>query len=143
MLKSKYPINLEAKINNFGDIFTCRAPYDEGLLTIKRKGAEPISLRNLAYSRYKLGKKHNISRTNSWVKEGVLYTQNPEHRIILLRNSLILKHPKNATEAHRNNGEYFPPVREVEEIIEKAHSNDDSVYILKNPINNPPKRIWE
>jgi len=95
----------------------CPAPFDQALETLVKQGYQIIQLWQNALLREQKGYSHSVSTSGNWVREGDLYI--PGENTRLLRNSLCLNNPKQATQAHRDNQEYTLLTSEE---IEKART---------------------
>jgi hypothetical protein len=98
----------EADIKDFGRVLYSDAPFDKSVEAIESKNGQIITMSGLAYARMQKGVNHSVSQNGSYVREGDLFVPNDKHKRILLRNSLVLEHPIEATQAHRESHEYFP-----------------------------------
>lgn len=139
----------EANVKGLGNIIYCvNAPFDEALSAIQSKGAKIITLSELAYTRTQNDKEHSLSQNGSYVKEGSLFVLNSEHKRYLLRNSLVLKDPKSAVEAHRHSKEYFLGNDfNVNTFLEKLEKNaylvlDDLTPVPTDRFGEDQRTVW-
>jgi hypothetical protein len=142
-------ITKEANVKGLGSIIYCgNAPFDESLSAVKSEGARIITLSELAYARTQNDKEHSLSQNGSYVKEGSLFIPNTEHKRYLLRNSLVLKDPKSAVEAHRNGKEYFLAGNfNADEFLKKLKKNsylvlDDLTPIPTDRFGEDQRTVW-
>ena len=109
------------------------APFDRAKEILEDAGYRIISLEENALLRIQQGKDSNISRNGNWTREGFIY--HPEKGIYLTKNSPIMLNPTEATQAHRENREFYLN----DEQIESALAN--SVKLPKNVKTIPTKRF--
>ena len=93
-------------------------PFDEALEALTEQGYEVISLDQNAQLRIQQGKDANISRNGNWTREGVLYV--PDKGVFLTRNSPIIQNAKEATQAHREGGDYFLTDEQTEQALQDS-----------------------
>ena len=91
------------------------APFDEALESLTKNGYELISLEENAELRIQQGKDHYVSKSQNWVKEGVLYI--PRKRNKLVGVSPILESAKEATQDHRAEEEFYPTEEQIEQSL--------------------------
>lgn len=138
----------EVDIKNLGRVLLCEAPFGEALVAVKKKGGEIISAEKLAYARIQKTPEHSLSQNGSYVKEGSLFVPNAEHKRILLRESLVLKNPSAAVEAHRKNQEYslgqdFSVEAYLESLPEGSYLIiDDLSRLPTNRFGEDERAIW-
>jgi hypothetical protein len=132
----------EADIKDFGRVLYSDAPFDEALSAIESKDGKIITLNQLAYARMQKNSNHSLSQNGSYVKEGILYAPNVEHKRILLRDSLVLKNPVVATSVHRSGEEYLLGKDfNVNEFLEKLSKGNYLLLDNTNPV--PTNRFGE
>jgi len=124
----------EADIKN-NRILYVEAPFDKALEAIESKGGKIITAKQLADARMQYDADNSLSTNGSYIKEGNLFVPNNKHKRILLRNSLVLKNPTEATEAHRNGKEYAIPGT-VDSILGKLKEGKD--YIVLDSLDAVP-----
>ena len=131
-------ITLEANVKGLGEVYKVEnAPFDEALKALGDK--EIITARDLAYARIKEGKDSSLSQNGSYIREGVVYVLNSQNKIILIRNSLILKSPKKAVQAHRKGEEYLISKKLANNVSKYA----DDAITLSNVTSIPTNRFGE
>jgi hypothetical protein len=91
------------------------APFDCGKTELESNGYSIISLEENARLRLQEGSDSNVSRNDNWVKEGVIYV--PSKGKFLTKNSPIMANAKDATECHRNGGDFYLTDEQVEESL--------------------------
>lgn len=94
-------------------------PFDEAKTELEQAGYRVISLEENAQLRIDEGKDAYASRNGNWVREDFLYVPKRD-KVIFTKNSPIMKHPKEATQAHREGEEFYVDNQEVEEALESA-----------------------
>ncbi len=94
------------------------APFDVGLKYLEEIGEEVISSEQNALLRIQQGTAHDVSRNGNWVREGVLYV--PGKGKFLTKNSPIMQNPPTATNAHRNETDFYLTERQVEYALEDS-----------------------
>lgn len=109
------------------------APFDEGKEALEKQGYKIITAEENAKLRMEEGKHSFISQSCNYVGEGVLYI--PNKGIFLTRNSLAMAHPKEATDSHRNNNEFYVTLTQAEKVL------NDSVKITYNKSAIPTNRF--
>ena len=91
------------------------APFDKALEILTKNGYEIISLPQNAELRIQQGKNADISRNGNWVKEGVLYVPNGKNKFLPV--SPILESSKEATQAHREEAEFYLTKGQIEQSL--------------------------
>jgi hypothetical protein len=84
----------------------------------------------------------SLSRYGSYIQEGNIYIPN-EKGIVLVRNSPVLVSPKEATQAHRNGKEFHIDAELAHSYLDKAKSNSDEAFLLKDRKSIPTNRFSE
>jgi len=120
----------EADVKN-NRILYVEAPFDQALVAIESKGGKIITAKQLADARMQYDSNHTLSTNGSYVKEGNLFVPKGDHRRILLRNSLVLKNPTDATESHRKGNEYLVSgiVTDFVNFIGKLKEGTDYIFL--------------
>ncbi len=141
-----YELKKEADIQNLGSISYVAAPFDQSMDIFKEKGLTLISARDLAYARIRDAESNGVKNSSlcqngSWIKEGVLYVPNGKNNLFLLRDSLVLKNPAEATDAHRNSKEYKISEKAVKKHVKE--SGKKNVLALKSLDAVPTNRFGE
>lgn len=83
------------------------APFDKALTEIKAANGQLATAQQVAQARMVGGKEHHVSKYGSWVAENFVYFPSGKILATYVDYSPILKHPKEATEAHRNGEEFY------------------------------------
>ncbi|MBI2451815.1 hypothetical protein HYV50_01915 [Candidatus Pacearchaeota archaeon] len=100
---------------------------------LKEKGIKkPISLEQLAEARIKSGAKSSLSTEGSYVKEGAIYV--PNQAPLFVRDSPVLSNAKEATQAHRENREFYLDAKTYLEQAEEDKTKEPQkrkILILK------------
>ena len=130
-------VEFEAKIEGLGEIYKVYAPFDKALEALKSRKAKIITSRDLAYARIQEGSRSDSSTYGSYVKEGDIYIPN-QKGVILTRNSLVLKSPKQATQAHKKNKKFYIDKKQAMKYLEKAKHQKDNSAILLTDFNSIP-----
>lgn len=105
------------------------APFDKGKEELEAAEYEVISAERNAQLRIQEGKEAFISKNGNWVKEGLIYVPGEDH-VYLTKQSPIMIHPKEATDAHRNGNEFY----QIKEETEKAITDSVKVPYNQEPI---------
>jgi hypothetical protein len=92
-------------------------PFDVAKAELEQNGYDIISLKQFAESRIAQGKDSHVANYRAYVREGFLYV--PQRGIFLVRNSPILANAREATQAHRNNTEFYLTPSQIEEALGK------------------------
>ena len=111
------------------------APFDVGKKTLEENGFEVITGEQNAGLRIDCGKDAKVSTRGNYVKEGVLYV--PKKGAFITRGSLIMAHPKEATNAHRKGNEFYVTPEQAEVVI------NDSVAVSYGTTKVPTNRFGE
>ncbi len=100
-----------------GKVFSAYAevPFDEGKEALEREGYRIISLEENARLRMREGKDSFIFKYGNWTREGVIYI--PKKGIFLTKNSPVMQNPKEATDCHRRNKEFYLTNERVENAL--------------------------
>ena len=109
------------------------APFDKGLAVLQENGLELISLLQNAQLRMQQGKDSYVSKNGNWTREGVIYIPNSTPKLV--RNSPILQFAKEATDAHRNDKEFYIAQEQLEQSL------TDSIDFPEKNIEIPTKRF--
>jgi hypothetical protein len=136
-------IEVEADIKGLGKIVYCNdSPFDISCKAVLKASDSIISLRDMVYASIhdakNLGdwKNSSLCTDGSYVKEGELII--PNDRVILLSDSLVLKNPSAALEAHRTYlgarsfSEYYLPDLKVDEFLNEI--GKDNYCVVKNSV---------
>jgi len=107
------------------------APFNRALAELQENGYKLISLPQNALLRIQRGEDAYISKNGNWVREEVLYI--PKERNKLVRVSSILESATKATQAHRNNKEFYPTRKQIERSL--IDSIDFPEEIIEIPTN--------
>jgi len=124
----------EADIKN-NRILYVEAPFDKALEAIESKGGKIITAKQFADARMQYDTNNSLSTNGSYIKEGNLFVPNNKHKRILLRNSLVLKNPAEATQAHREGKEYAIPGT-VDSVLGKLKDGKD--YLVLDSLDAVP-----
>jgi hypothetical protein len=111
------------------------APFDSGLKELKILGYRLISLEENARLRIQQGKNAFISRNGNWVREGSLYVRGKGR--FITKNSPVLEETRKATQAHREENEFFVSNEQIERALE------DSVQIPYEVSSIPTSKFGE
>ncbi len=138
---------LEAQLEGFGDIYTVYAPFYQALASFDNVNAErlnvPASGRDLAFARMKLGYNHSLTTNGRYLKEGNVYLPKGS-RILLTRDSAVIKNPEDATNSHRKGREFFIEDSQVEQYLDQLGNSPDSPVIeLKSTKPIPTNKFGE
>ena len=96
------------------------APFDKGHRLITSRNGKIITGRDLAHARIQTGAKHSLSKNGSYIREGILYSQeNP----LLLSVSSILENAGKTTRAHQEDEACFPDAKIVENCRSQAEKD--------------------
>lgn len=107
-------------IEGLGEIVYVTAPFNKALAQLRKLGAHPISLRDLAYVRMESGDNSYISQNGSFVKQGAIYI--PGQKVIFTDNSPKLRNTKKVTDCHRYGREFYVEAKSYLEQVEKDKS---------------------
>jgi hypothetical protein len=132
---------IEAKIKGLGKIYRADAPFDEALKALKRKRAKIISSRDLAYARMHEGGSSSLCLNGSYVREGDISIPKQKGEI-LIKNSLILKSPEQATQARGEGKEFFIDKKQAMKYLEKAKNSEDNSTILITDFTSIPTNTF-
>lgn len=111
------------------------APFDQGKAQLEAEGYHIISLEENARLRMQEGKDAYVSQNGNWVKEGFLYV--PGKGKFLTKNSPVIVHPAEVTQAHRSGNEFYL----TSEQVEKGLVN--SIKLKDRDFSVPTKRFGE
>ena len=111
-------------------------PFDQGKVELEKAGYRVISLEENARLRIQEGKSADVSRSGNWVREDFLYVPKRD-KVIFTKNSPIMKHAIEATQANRDGKEFYVDEQEVQ----KALGDSIDVSYSQKPI--PTKRFGE
>src|SRR3989344_2593255 len=119
----------------FGDLemLTTTAPFDRAKTVIEYYGGKLATAQQVAQARIVAGPDSKVSKCGSWVAENFVYFPSGKILVTHAENSPILKHPAEATEAHRNGIEFHISEEEAASLKELAKSGE--VYTLKKNKN--------
>ncbi|MBU2443349.1 MAG: hypothetical protein KKF95_04720, partial [Nanoarchaeota archaeon] len=124
----------EADLKNNRRVLYVEAPFDKALKIIKLRGSNIITAKQLADARMQCDVSHSLSANGAYISEGIIVDPYPKHPNILLRESLILNNPHNATESHRKirNYNYYHESYVVPSTIESVLNGliEDKDYIF-------------
>ena len=136
-----YNLTKEATIEGLGNIFYVSAPIDISAKLLNKKF---ISARDLAFARIQAGAENSLCQNGSHVKEGDIYLPNHNNKIILVRNSAVLKAPKKAADAHRNGSEFFITEKEAEKYASQKDSFviEDFSPVPTNRFGEDERTVW-
>ena len=109
------------------------APFDEAKAVLEANNYRVISLEENAGLRIQEGRNEDISRNENWTREGFLCL--PDKRICLTKSSPIMENPKEATDCHRQEKDFYLTPEQVEKSLA------DSVEIKDKKI--PTNRFGE
>src|SRR3990167_7310186 len=115
----------------FGDLEMLVAidPFDKALAALQRENATLATAQQFVKARIVAGPDPKVSQYGSWVAENFVYFSNGKIFVTKAENSPILKHPAEATEAHRNGIEFHISEEEAASLEKLAKSGE--VYTLK------------
>ncbi len=111
------------------------APFDKAKAALEAEGYDIVSLPVNAQLRMQQGKDADVSTKGNYVREGPLYIKGRGN--FLVRHSPILESAKEAAEAHRRRGEFYPTQEQTEKALE------DSVRFPESNIEIPTNRFGE
>ncbi|MBS3064779.1 MAG: hypothetical protein J4472_03120 [DPANN group archaeon] len=119
----------------FGDLEMLVAidPFDKALAALQRENATLATAQQFVKARIVAGPDPKVSQYGSWVAENFVYFPSGKILVTHAENSPILKHPAEATEAHRNGIEFHISEEEAASLKELAKSGE--VYTLKKNKN--------
>ncbi len=107
------------------------APFDDALEALTEKGYELISLPQNAKLRIQQGSSSYISQNSNVTREMFVYV--PKKGAFLTRNSLIMENAKEATQDHREGGDYFLTDEQVEQaLIDSLKIEGEEIEIPTN-----------
>lgn len=112
-----------------------QAPFDEAKMALENAGYDITSGEKNAKLRIIHGKEAHLSKNGNHVREGLLYVPN-EGRFII-RESLVMAHPQEATKACRGGGLFYVTKDETERVLQ------DSILIPYNKKAIPTNRFNE
>ena len=118
------------------DLAYSQLPFDQGKVELEKAGYRVISLEENARLRIQEGKSADVSRSGNWVREDFLYVPKRD-KVIFTKNSPIMKHAIEATQANRDGKEFYVDEQEVQ----KALGDSIDVSYSQKPI--PTKRFGE
>ena len=121
------------------------APFDVILSVFEGSNLSVLSAEDLAGRRVKSGVDSFLSGNGSWVKEGVLYLPNKDHRRYLVRDSFVFADAKGATDAHRESEEFFVDEAYVLEYIQDGESVlvlDDLSPVPTSSFGEDERAVW-
>ena len=110
--KPEINVDIRPRLVQSGVVY---APFDIAKETLEENGYRIISLEENAEQRIIQGKDSYISNNGNRVSEGVIYI--PKKGNFLVRRSPILSRPKEVTDCHRNNKEFYPSKEEIEQSL--------------------------
>ena len=104
------------------EVYSHAGPFDKGIAALKAEGLELITARELAEARILGGSDHPVSREGLWVAEHPIYRNNKQADVLVVdgAHSQLLKHPVEATDAHRDGKEFYIDQKVVGELREQA-----------------------
>jgi len=112
-------MEVELKFDNLEMLFV-EALFDRALAEIKAAGGQLATTQQVAQARMVGGKEHHVSKYSSWTAENFVYFPSGKILATYADYSPILKHPKEATEAHRNGEEFYISKDEAKNLEEMA-----------------------
>jgi len=104
-------------------------PFDEAKAELEKAHYHIPSLEENAQLRIQEGKDAYVSRNGNWVKEDFLYVPGKD-KVIFTKNSPIMLHPKEATQAHRDGKEFYVS----QEDLDEALTNSIEIPYSQKPI---------
>src|SRR3989344_8118012 len=120
---------VETKFGDLEMLFAINAPFDRAKIVIEYADCKLATAQQVAQARIVAGPESSVSKYGSWVAENFVYFPNGKIFVTKAENSPILKHPAEATEAHRNGIEFHISEEEAASLEKLAVSGE--VYTLK------------
>lgn len=117
-------MEVELKFGNLEMLFV-EAPFDQALAEIKAANGQLATAQQVAQARMVGGKEHHVSKYGSWTAENFVYFPSGKILATYADYSPILKHPKEATEAHRNGEEFYISKEEAKNLEEMAKEDSN------------------
>jgi hypothetical protein len=111
--------DVELQFGNLEMLFV-EKPFDKALAEIKAAGGQLATAQQVAQARIVGGKKHHVSQYGSWTAENFVYFPGGKVLATYADYSPILKHPTEATDAHRNGEEFYISKDEAKNLEEMA-----------------------
>ncbi len=127
-------LNVDVKPTRMESAYVA-APFDVAKEALEAQKYNIISLEQDARLRMQQGKDSYISRNGNWTREGFVYHK--ELGIYLTKNSPIMSSPVEATQAHRNENEFYLNDEQV------GRSLTNAIQIPKKQEPIPTKRFGE
>ena len=136
-MNSDNDIQIEVAFGNL-ELLAIDATFEEAETLTKKIGGKIATAQQVAQARLTSGLNHSVNMRGSWVAENFVYYPNGKILVTSAEYSPILKHAKEATDAHRRDEEFY--LSEQEAInLEKIAAEDSAknpaerrVYILLN-----------
>jgi len=124
---------VELQFGNLEMLFV-EKPFDEAKAAIEAANGKIATAQQVAQARMVGGKEHHVSQYGSYVAENGIYNPKKPTEILVTPSELspILKHAFEATEAHRNDKEYFISKEDLADIIEEAKEGKVYTFLEKN-----------
>jgi hypothetical protein len=123
-------------IDSIGDIYSASMPIDKSQELFKDIGVRMFTASGFARAWTKAEKDSDLLKAGSFVKEGALYFPR-ENKVVLLRDSLVLRDPVSAVKAYRGKIKYY--VRNAHEELERTFSDD--IFVVDNYKVMPSKEL--
>ncbi|MEK6893194.1 MAG: hypothetical protein AABX07_03235 [Nanoarchaeota archaeon] len=117
------------------------APFDEGKGVLENAGYKIITGEENAGLRVDYGKDAKVSTCGNYVREGNLMV--PKKGRFITRGSLVLAHPKEATQAHREGKEFYITPEQAEILLTDAvEISYDAAAVPTNRFGEDPVAIF-
>src|SRR3989344_4906304 len=94
--------------------------FDRALIQLENSGYKPAALKDAARERIVQGKYADVSTNGFYVAESVLYIPGKGNYLVPANYSPILASPVEATNAHRNVGDFYVNSERAEQIAENS-----------------------
>ena len=130
-MATKVEVEVETR---FGDLemLVAVAPFDQAKTAIESAGGKLATAQQVAQARIVAGTDSNVSQYGSWVAEGFVYApKSLEVYLVSGEQNPILKHPVEATKAHRNEKEFCVSKDEFA-AVENAVKSGKAISLPKN-----------
>ena len=127
-------------VQGIKDVKYIIAPFDVIVGTFEKNALSLFSAAQFAQKRIESGIDSHLFANGSFVKEGVLYVPNSNHKINLVRKSFVLANPKDAVAVHKRNKEFFVDEAAALEYLE---ANKRNVLVLNDLSPIPTIRFGE
>src|SRR3989344_2471561 len=96
------------------------AQFDQAIAQLREAGYKPATLKDAARERIAQGKYADVSTNGFYVAESVLYIPGKGNYLVPANYSPILASPVEATNAHRNVGDFYVNSERAEQIAENS-----------------------